>query len=251
MKKTCSLLLVATLGSPAALSDTLGVTIGAAGWRYDISGTARYQSDDPANNVDLKRDLGYNDDSLVFFYAQLEHPVPLLPSIKVRYSQIDTSANGRLTKTFTYGGVVFNVGEDVSSEAKLDKTDITLFYSPLDNLVNLDLGLTASYIDGRSSISGATSGTSTADVSGWVPMIYAGIGVDLPLTGLSVSADGAGIKYKDSDFYDFSIRASYTTPWYLGFNVGYRKLKLNLDDFDDSYADVEFDGPFAGAYFQF
>lgn len=251
MKKSYLPVLVAILISPSAFADTLGITVGAAGWHYDISGTARYQSDDPANDVDLNRDLGYDDDSLVYFYAQLEHPVPLLPNINLRYTKIDTSANGRLTRSFTYGGKTFNVGENVSSEAKVEKTDITLFYSPLDNVVNLDVGMTVSYIDGRSSITGSTSGRENADVSGWVPMVYAGIGADLPLTGVSVSAEGAGIKYQDSDFYDFSLHLNYITPWHLGFDVGYRKLKLNLDDFDDSFADVEFDGPFAGAYFHF
>ena len=74
---------------------------------------------------------------------------------------------------------------------------------------------------------------------------------DLPLTGLSASADGSYIKYDGSSFYDFSVRASYTTPWHLGVDIGYRRIKLDLDDFDDSFADVEFDGPYAGAYLHF
>jgi outer membrane protein len=82
-------------------------------------------------------------------------------------------------------------------------------------------------------------------------MGYAGIGVDLPLTGLSVGADGAYVKYQGSSFYDFSLRISYTSPWFVGAEAGYRKIKLDLDDFDDSFADVEFDGPYAGLYLHF
>jgi len=78
-----------------------------------------------------------------------------------------------------------------------------------------------------------------------------GAGVDLPLTGLSVSADGSAIGYSGSSFYDYTLRATYTTPWRVGIDVGYRKIKLDLDDFDNSYANVTFDGPYAGAYLHF
>ena len=150
-----------------------------------------------------------------------------------------------------YGDRIFLFNEDVSSEFELDQTDITLYYSPLDNVVNVDLGLNAKYIDSEARISGAISGTETANVSGWVPMLYAGVGADLPLTGLSVGADGAYIHYDGSSFYDYSVHASYTSPWHVGVNAGYRKIKLDLDDFDDSFADVEFDGLYAGAYLHF
>ena len=82
-------------------------------------------------------------------------------------------------------------------------------------------------------------------------MTYAGVGIDLPLTDLAVSADGSYIKYESSSFYDYTLRVTYTSPWHVGADVGYRKIKLDLDDFDDSFADVEFDGPYAGLYLHF
>ena len=232
-------------------ADTLGVRVGANYWSYDISGTARYQSKDSANNIDVNKDLGYDDGSLGHYYISLEHPVPLLPNVRISKTDIDEDANGRLTNTVRYGDIIFQADEDVSSKVELDQTDITLYYSLLDNVVNLDLGLNAKYIDSKARITGAVSGTQSADVSGWVPMLYAGVGADLPLTGLSISADGAYVKYKSSSFYDATVRATYATPWFVGVDVGYRKIKLDLDDFDDSFADVEFDGPYAGLYLHF
>jgi len=32
----------------------------------------------------------------------------------------------------------------------------------------------------------------------------------------------------------------------VGLDIAYRAVKLNLDGLDDSFANVEFDGPFAG-----
>ncbi len=237
--------------SVTASAETLGFRVGAANWGYDVSGFARYQSTNTADNIDVNNDLGYDDDSLTFIYAVLEHPVPILPNIKVSRTNIDTDANGILSANFNYGNIMFTVNEPVTSEVELNQTDITLFYQPLDNVVSLDIGLNAKYIDSKSSISGAISGTENADVSGWVPMLYAGVGIDLPFSGLAVSADGSFVTYDGSDFYDYSLRATYTTPWFLGVELGYRKIKLDLDDFDGSYANVEFDGVYAGLYLQF
>ena len=232
-------------------ADTLGVRVGANYWKYDISGTARYKTADSSNNIDVNKDLGYDDGSLGHYYISLEHPVPLLPNVRISKTDIDEDANGRLTNTVVYGDIIFQADEDVSSKVQLDQTDITLYYSLLDNVVNLDLGLNAKYIDSKARITGAVSGTQNADISGWVPMAYAGVGADLPLTGLSISADGAYVKYQSSSFYDLTVRATYTSPWFVGADVGYRKIKLDLDDFDDSYADVEFDGPYAGLFVHF
>ncbi len=232
-------------------ADTLGVRAGANYWDYDISGTAQYKTQDSANAIDVNDDLGYQDGNLPYYYITLEHPIPLLPNLRLSKTDIDEDANGRLSRSVIYGDIQFQANEDVRSEVQLDQTDITLYYSPLDNWVNVDLGLTARYIDSRMRISGTVSGSQTADISGWLPMGFAGVGFDLPLTGLSVSANGAYVKYQSSSFYDLSIGASYASPWLVAADVGYRRMKLDLEDFDDSYADVEIDGPYAGLYLNF
>jgi outer membrane protein len=240
-----------SLFSSVSPADTLGIRAGANYWKYDISGTARYQTKNSANDIDVNQDLGYDDGSAGVYYLILEHPVPVLPNVRLSYTDIDEDANGRLTKTVVYGNTTFLANEAVSSQVQLKQTDITLYYELLDNVVSLDLGLTGKYIDSKARITGAISGTQDASVSGWVPLVYLGVGADLPLTGLGVSADGSFVKYQDSTFYDYSVRATYTTPWHVGLDVGYRKIKLDLDDFDDSFANVEFDGPYAGAYLHF
>lgn len=238
------------LGS-SSLADTLGIRAGANYWKYDISGTARYKTKNSNNNIDVNQDLGYNNGSAGIYYLILEHPVPLLPNVRLNYSDIDEDANGRLSKTVAFGNMIFLANEAVSSQVKLKQTDITLYYELFDNAVNVDLGLAGKYIDSKARISGEISGTQDARVSGWVPLAYVGAGFDLPLTGLGVSADGSFSKYQGSSFYDYAIRVTYTTPWRMGLDAGYRKIKLNLNDFDNSFADIEFDGPYAGAYLHF
>ncbi len=246
------LLAVMFLTIPTVSSaDILGVRAGAYYWSYDLSGTARYKTSNSANDIDINDDLGYDDSSVGSYYIRLEHPVPFLPNVRLSQTNIDDDATGRLSRTVVFGNKTFSVNEDVNSTFELKQTDVTLYYELLDNVVSLDLGLNAKYIDSTARITGAVTGTENTDVSGWVPMVYMGVGADLPLTGLEFSADGSYVQYQSSSFYDFSIRAGYTTPWHFGVDVGYRKIKLDLDDFDDSFTDVEFDGPYAGAYLEF
>ncbi|HFD79452.1 MAG TPA: TIGR04219 family outer membrane beta-barrel protein [Gammaproteobacteria bacterium] len=251
MDRTRTLALVFSLLPALAGADTLGVRIGTSYWNYDISGSVRYRSSNSSDDIDVNRDLGYDDDQLVYLYAVLEHPLPFLPNIRVSRTRTDVDANGRLSRTVVYGDVTFVANEDVSSKVRLDQTDITLYYRLLDKVVSLDLGINAKYLDSKGRISGSLSGSESADVSGWAPMLYAGTGVDLPLTGLSLGADGSAVKYRGSTLYDYSVHASYTTPWHLGIDAGYRAVKLDLDDFNNSYADIELDGPYVGAYLHF
>lgn len=251
MRRPVLTFLSASLLAGAARADVVGVRAGASYWNYDISGTVRYKSGNTANDLDVNDDLGYSDGASPVIYAALEHPIPLLPNVRLVYTNIDESADGQLTRSVVYGNTAYIANEPVTSQVELRQTDVTFYYSLLDNVVNLDLGLTAKYIDSRARITGQVSGTEENDISAWVPMVYAGAGVDLPLGGLGVSADGSAVAYSGSKFYDFTVRATYQTPWLLGVDVGYRKIRLDLDDFDDSYANVEFSGPYAGAWLHF
>lgn len=247
------ILLFLMLACGAAAADTLGVRVGVASWNYDIEGFARYQSKSAADDIDVQDDLGYDDDTLTFGYILLEHPLPLIPNVKLSKTSIDSSAQGVLSATFNYGNVTFTASDNVDSDLKLDQTDLTLYYQVLDNVVNVDIGLNAKYIDSEAAIRSLTTPAlnESADVTGVVPMVYAGAGIDLPFSGLAVSADGSYIGYSGSKFYDYTVRATYTTPWVVGVDIGYRKVKLDLDDFDDSYANIEFSGAYAGLYASF
>ena len=83
-----------------------------------------------------------------------------------------------------------------------------------------------------------------------VPMIYGLIGGS-PWPGLMLSAEGNYIAYSGSTISDFNAKISYTTDYFVGFEAGYRVQTIELDDVDDTDADLEFKGPFVGAYLKF
>jgi len=251
VRRNPALLFALLLLSGISRADGPILRIGGNLWNSDIDGRLRYSSDDPSNDVDLRRDLGYDSSTTGNYYLRLEHPLPLLPNALISNTAIKESASGHLTHTFDYGGSHFIQSEDVDSSLQFHQSDVILYYNIFDTVASLDVGVDARYIDSRTTLAGSTSGTETASVSGWVPLFYAGLGIDLPLTGLSVGADGSFTGYRSSRLYDVSLYASFTTSWRAGADLGYRYLKLNLDSFDDFTADAEFSGPYAGLFVDF
>ena len=79
-KKLITLGLYSTLTfmSFAAHSDTiLGLYAGAGVWNSTFEGTF------DNNSLVSTEDLAINDDNSNFFYIALEHPIPIIPNIKV------------------------------------------------------------------------------------------------------------------------------------------------------------------------
>ncbi len=244
MKKNILLLsLIASLAI-SANADTLGLEVGAAYWNAQTSGNVEYKG----SSIDLEKDLGYGDLNTNFIWASFEHPIPLIPNLKIQHTQIDDSSSKSSSVTFNnkvYSGTV-------SSSIKLNQTDFILYYELLDNWVNLDLGLNGKYFDGSIDISDSLSTTSsTKDLTYIVPMAYAKVKFDLPFSGLSVESDLSYISYSGSKSYDFKGGLNYLTSFGLGATVGYRTEKIQLDDVSNVYSDIEISGAYAGLYYHF
>ena len=233
-----------------ALADNQ-FTAGASYWGYDAGGTVRYQSNDPADAIDINDDLGYGDGSRGSYYLQLEHMVPLLPNARLSRIGIDESASGRLARSVDFGGSNFIVGEDIDSTVTYQQTDVILYYSVFDTAASIDLGLDAKYIDSEVTLDGAISGRQSASATGWIPALYARVGIELPLTGLGIDAAGSYAGYQGDRLYELNLRASYNSMRHVGVELGYRRVQLDLEDFDGTWADIAFDGPYAGMFLVF
>ena len=251
MRGNPAVLSVLLLLSNAICAEGTGMRIGANLWYGNIDGSLRYPGDDPSNDIDLRRDLGYDSTAAGNYYLRLEHPLPLLPNALISSTSIRDSASGRVSHTFDFGGSSFTVGDDVESELQFRQGDVILYYSIFDTVASIDVGVDARYIDSSTILDGSSGGMESASLSGWVPLLYAGVGLDLPLTGLSIGADGSFTGYRGSRLYDVTLHASYTTPWRAGADLGYRYMNLGLDDFDNFTADAEFSGPYAGVFVNF
>jgi outer membrane protein len=244
MKKILTAGLICLCLPVAAQADTLGIRIGASAWQQNFSGHAK--SGAAGDRIEIEDDLGFDDDNGFQGYIAFEHAIPFIPNILVQRTVIDADANGNLNGK-TFDGVTFPGA--VKSTIDLTNTDATLYYEILDNWVSLDLGLTARYFEKGFEIKNQTQSASL-DIDQVIPMAYAAVKFDLPLTGLYVGADGNGTKYDDDTIIDVKAMIGWESTIGLGVEAGYRYFDIQYQDSKEE-ADITIEGPFAGLFFHF
>ena len=251
MKK---LLTAATLAgcaflSPAQADTLLGVYAGAQAWNMETDGGF-------GSTNDISR-FNFGDETTGSLYVAFEHFVPLVPNVKVNYTNMDTSGDVVLTDDFSFGGELFPVDVPLFTDVGLKTTDIILYYELFDNdLISFDFGLNGKYVDGDFFVE-ETGGSLDADVqfSGVIPMLYSKAQFGLPFTGWAVYAEGSFLSFGDQTLIDYQAAVTYSLIESLAvdltFQAGYRSTELDLEDLDDIYADLEFSGLFAGVELHF
>ncbi|RZA01786.1 MAG: TIGR04219 family outer membrane beta-barrel protein [Moraxellaceae bacterium] len=245
MKKLTLAATFALLATPTVQADTIfGIYAGAGVWQSEYSGEAG----DPS--ITLK-DLGFKERDNNFYYIAIEHPIPVIPNIRLEHLDLSSKQTSTITRTFELDGTPYLIGDRVTSDFDLTHTDATLYYEILDNWVNLDIGVTARMFDGYVKATSTTS-SEKVNVDQTLPLFYAKAQFDLPLTGLSAGVEGNFIKYKDDELSDYRVKVSYLfdSAFDIGVEVGYRQLSLAIDE-DDVEADVELKGPYASAIVHF
>lgn len=236
----CALAALPTIAS----ADVLSIAIGAGVWNETPDGGIRKITE--TTDVSVKDNLFWTEESQGYLFATLEHPIPLLPNVRLNYVKLDHTGNG--TTAFDFEGVSFS--GNVANEFSIEQTDLLLYYEVLDNVVSLDLGLNVRLLDISYSIADDNANATSGSVSAPVPMLYGLIGAT-PWPGVLLSAEGSFISYSGSTVSDFNAKIAYTTNFFVGFEAGYRTQTIELDDVDDTTANLDFKGPFVGAYVKF
>ncbi|WP_026376836.1 TIGR04219 family outer membrane beta-barrel protein [Aestuariibacter salexigens] len=238
------------LGSPAYADTVLGVYAGAQAWNMDTEGQFGTTSDTESFSFDTE--------TKGTLYLALEHPVPLIPNIKISRTNMDSSGDTTLSKAFEFGDELFAVDADLSGEFDLTTTDFILYYELFDNdLVSFDFGINGKYVDGTLLVAetGGTGLQSDVEFSGVVPMLYSRAQFGLPFTGWGVYAEGSYLSIDDNTLSDYQVAIVYNMIESLAIDMtlqaGYRATNLELDDLDDVYTDIEFSGVFAGVELHF
>jgi len=185
----------------------------------------------------------------------LEHPLPLIPNILISSTTLDTDGSTTLSESFEFEGTTFDVNTPVDTTFDISYVDYTLYYEIFDNgLFSFDLGLTARDFDGDIMVESDIENASLS-VTEMIPMLYASAIVALPGTGLDLFANGNLLSIDSHTLYDYQMGISYELIDNLAIDVnltaGYRAVKLQLEDIDDLYTDIEFKGVFAGVVVHF
>ena len=223
-KSVLSAALVAALMSSNAHADALGLFIGAGSWDHDSSGDFGTVGD---TVIDVESDLGYDDESDTYVWAAFEHFVPLVPNIRIEAASMEHAGSA--------SSVTFN-GQSLTgdSEISLDTTDAILYYRLLDNWVNFDLGINIRNLEADFTVD-----SETVSVDETVPMIYAAVAFDMPLTGLSIGGDISVIDYDDNTYQDLRIRATYEMG-VVGFEAGIKTTSIELAKLKDMAEHAEY-----------
>ena len=183
------------------------------------------------NYKNTRTAFGNDDESGYQIGAYLEHPVPVLPNLR-----IDLTSESTFSGADGLGGV---------NSVSFEQIDITPYYEILDNVVDIDVGVTFKILDGN------VEGVIDDSFSEVIPMGYLGAALTVPGTPLSVAGSIKYIGYDGDSFTDARIKAVWEIAAGIEAQAGYRYESLRIDDRFDMNADVTFEGPFVGIAFRF
>ena len=230
-----------------ALADAVGLRISGGMWSYDVTGDIR-NSANASDNFSLTNDLGMKEDEVFNGFVYIEHPVPILPNLRLGVVDLKLTGSGTLSAGKTWNGVPITAGA-VNSSADLSHTDIGLYYEIWDTGFDFDLGINVKLFDGTVTISDTVPNTATSSFDETVPMLYGHVGIPL-VAGFSLAGDMSYISYDGDKFQDMLIRVRWDSDFLLGVELGYRSLTIDYTD-GNEFADVKVDGPYLNATFTF
>lgn len=233
-----------------AVSSALLFSATASAELFSLEAEAQYWQAKPSGGHSStaleRREYSWNDSGQVRLSASLYHFIPLIPNIKVETQKLEFTGDRQMAS------IDFNtdtVTIDLSHET------FTLFYAPLDNgLTQFHFGVSLKQFDGF-----VAENYGYTDQPMWMVNedIYSGYvrgSFSLPFTGFSVMAQGhVGISDHDSYDVEAAVRYRFLDSMALdGYvSIGYRALKLHLDDANSLSTDYEFKGPFLNLALRF
>jgi outer membrane protein len=255
MKKIALAAALASVLSTNVQADALGIYLGGQIWDNQASGTF--------GDASSQIDFNLEDETPSSFFIAFEHPLPLIPNARIASTSLETQGMTTLGNDFDFDDETFLSGADVNANFDVSYVDYTLYYELFDNdLLSFDFGITARDFDGDVTVStqaatsaGVVAQSDTIAVTDIVPMLYVATTVGLPLTGLNLYAQGNFLSFDDHTLYDYEIGVSYELVDNfvidVNLNAGYRSVKLDLEDLNNLYTNIEFDGAFVGTTIHF
>ena len=259
------LILTSLLAVSSLYADTIGGEISLGIYSHAPSGSASYTLAGTSINesVDLENDFGWSDDQDIILKAYFENPLPFFPNVKFAYSNLNQSGEGTVS-SFSWGGII---GMDGIIDTTLETQiyDITAYYELLDNMVEIDAGLTMRYINGKTTVTpiadfnapipfspslALPSQSTSLDL--WIPMLYGKARFNIPNTDISLQFEANAISYEETTFYDYELSARYILAMDLGLEAGYKSMHLDSEDLADGLVvDMDFSGLYAAIVWDF
>ncbi len=149
MKKLLAIAIAAATPMMAQADLLFTVDAGASMWNAEASG-------DVDDDVDVGKDgLNLDSENNNVLFVSFEHPVPVIPNVKIKKTDLDLTGEGKTNYTFLNQSFT---GE-TDSQFDLSHTDLTLYWGvPLPiPFFDINFGLTARQFDGIVSVTDKTT----------------------------------------------------------------------------------------------
>src|SRR5690554_4259135 len=247
--KKLALVSAILIAAPLSANANLLFTVGAKASIWDAKPTG--QIDD---NASVESDgLNFKSENGKQLSVFFEHPVPFIPNVKLKRTDLDMDGSGTLSNTINFADETYTANTAVDSRIDLSHTDATLYWGlplPLP-YIDIDFGLTARMFDGEASVTDVNnpSYTKSVDLDLTLPMAYGAVKVGSPF-GIYATADLNWIGFGDNKMTDLSAAVGYELPIPIvdvGVEVGYRGINLQTDRKDvEVAADLDTKGMFYG-----
>jgi len=222
-----------------AQADMLGVTL-----YGDIS---QLQLRGQGGDHLLGQPLQSADDLWRSWSIAVEHPMPLLPNVALRHQTGNWIGQTQLAGNFQLDGQYFADQTKIDHRFDLTTTDVSFYYEVLDNsLFALDLGATALQYDLGLSVT--QPDTSHRNASGFLPLLYSHLTVQLWGLDTSLFWQGFYTDYRDQRWSQTKIGLGYEfvdlTAVTLAVKVGWQHQSVKLINKDQLDADFLMKGAF-------
>ena len=241
MKKLLAVAIIAATPVMAQADLLFTVKAGASMWNAEATGKVD-------NNVDVGKDgLNIDSENNNVLFAAFEHPLPMIPNIKIMKTDLDLTGEG--SANYKFLGQDFT--GDTSSQFDLSHTDLTLYWGvPLPiPYVDINFGLTARQFDGVVSVKDKLTGSEEKeDLNFTMPMGYLNVDIGTPF-GIYARADLNALSFDGNGVTDMEIALGYTLPIPLvdvNLEAGHRAISVMTDE---DTAGIETDIDVSGMFF--
>lgn len=183
--------------------------------------------------VDVQSDLGFDGENDAQFYLILEHPLGVVPHVKIQHTELESIARAFLDEPITYDNITFVPGQNVVSSMDFSHDDLTLYWMPKKGAFRIGVGLGIRIIDGSFAIrSEDTPQRSVERFDEAIPLPYLHARYAHKRSGLSLGIDAYGASYSGDSFLDADIKLALRLGMGFGAELGYRLIELDIEDLD-------------------
>jgi hypothetical protein len=228
--------------------------IGARGYYWFPSLDGKLRVDEAGiigTTIDFENDLAIEDEdypSIEAFVGAGKHHFDL------GYTKVDYSGSNVLTRTITFNGETYSIGDLVSSSIEYKMIDFHYQYDFIDlenALAGFSLGgvLQVKYLDGEVSLK-TTGLDEKEDFTLPIPMVGLNLHIGIIADILELRVRGTIMTYSGDSMYELMGDISWTPFPFIDIHGGYKAFAIDVEE-EDALLDYDMSGPYAAITISF